>query len=40
VLRHRRNKTELPAWVAAHPHVWLVGLRSPREVREYLQSLQ
>jgi len=38
--RHLRNKTELPAWVAAHPHVRLVRLRSPREVREYLESLQ
>jgi adenylate kinase family enzyme len=37
--RHRTQREELPAWAAEHPHVRLVRLRSPREVRRYLAEV-
>lgn len=37
--KHFRDRTELPAWVARHPHLTLVRLRSPDEVRSFLASL-
>jgi len=37
--RHRTQRHELPAWLAEHPHVRLVRLRSPREVRRYLAQV-
>jgi len=37
--KHRANREELPAWLAEHPHVRLVRLGSPREVRRYLAEV-
>jgi hypothetical protein len=37
--KHFADRTFVPEWVAAHPHVRLVRLRSRREVRRFLASL-
>lgn len=37
--KHFSDRAELPAWVAEHPHLTLVRLRSPEEVRTFLESL-
>jgi adenylate kinase family enzyme len=37
--RHVADRRELAEWVAEHSAATLVRLRSPREVREYLDSL-
>ena len=39
VRSHRANRTRIPKYVAANPHLDVVHLRSPREVREWLSSL-
>jgi len=37
--KHFADRTFVPAWVAAHPQVRLVRLRSPGEVREVLAAI-
>jgi adenylate kinase family enzyme len=38
--RHFADRRELPAWAASHPHVRLVHLRSPRDVRRFLAEVR
>ena len=33
---HLRRRRELPRWLAAHPHLRVVRLRSAQEVERYL----
>lgn len=37
--RHFQHRRELPEWIASHPQTTLVRLRTPREVRRWLETL-